>query len=223
MSTSSRRVARSLSLALGAFLGNALLLSALAGCATGGAAAQGELHAEAPRPAAESRPAESRPVATEGAPASPAAADGLAFTLPAASGQQVSRADLTRSGPAVIYFYRGSWCPTCRRQLKQINGVREALSQRGVGLAAISVDELDEEKRMVARLGLGFPVLSDGALEVARAYGAAEGSDEFAKPALVVLRRDGSVHWKQIGELASDESLAKLVLERAAEAGGQAR
>jgi len=32
-----------------------------------------------------------------------------AFTLPAHTGENVSLADLTKNGPAVIVFYRGFW------------------------------------------------------------------------------------------------------------------
>lgn len=226
MSTSSSRPDRSRLFALGALLAHAILLPALAGCATSGGAPQGELLAEAPRPAvAESAPAaaESAPAVAASKAAAPAAADELAFSLPAASGKQISRADLTRNGPAVIFFYRGSWCPSCRRQLRQISSVQATLAQRGVGVAAISADAPDEEKRMTERLGLQFPVLSDAALGVSRAYGAASGTDEFPTPALVVLRKDGTVQWKQVGEFSTDEAFAKLVVDRATEAGSPPR
>jgi peroxiredoxin len=223
VSTSPGRLDRSRRLALGALLANALLFSTLPGCAASGGAPPPAGYAEAPSPGSAESKTEHEPAAPEGKPAPSAPADGLAFTLPSGSGPQVSRADLTRSGPAVIFFYRGSWCPSCRQQLRQINSVQAALSQRGVGLAAISADEPEEAKRTAARLGLRFPVLSDEDLTVSRAYKAASADDEFAQPALVVLRKNGTVHWKQIGELSVDESFAKLVVERAAEAGANER
>jgi hypothetical protein len=39
----------------------------------------------------------------------PARASAPAFTLAAHTGEQVSLADLTKSGPAVLVFYRGYW------------------------------------------------------------------------------------------------------------------
>jgi peroxiredoxin len=145
--------------------------------------------------------------------------DAPTFTLPTASGQQVSLADLTRRGPAVVFFYRGYWCSSCRAQLRQINGVYEALAKRGVEVAAISVDEPEAAARLTTRIGLRFPVLRDERLNAARAYGAAAEGDDFPDPALVVIRKDGKVHWKQVGELGTGPSFAELVVQRATEAG----
>ena len=40
------------------------------------------------------------------------------FTLPNPSGRAVSLSALLRSGPAVVTFYRGGWCPYCNLQLR---------------------------------------------------------------------------------------------------------
>ena len=48
------------------------------------------------------------------------------FALPDATGRPVSLASLLASGPVVLVFYRGNWCPYCNVQLRAYN---QALDQ----------------------------------------------------------------------------------------------
>jgi peroxiredoxin len=42
------------------------------------------------------------------------------FTLPNATGNQVSLSELLKKGPVVLKFYRGEWCPICNLDLRAI-------------------------------------------------------------------------------------------------------
>lgn len=46
----------------------------------------------------------------------------------------------------VVLFYRGSWCPFCKAQLKSFQNGLEKLSAEGIGVLAISVDPLEKAK-----------------------------------------------------------------------------
>jgi peroxiredoxin len=92
------------------------------------------------------------------------------FELADAHGQKVSLADRLASGPVVLSFYRGAWCPICNTEL---SGLQEALprfAQLGASLIAVSPQAPDASQRLVQRLGLGYDVLSDDDQSVARAY-----------------------------------------------------
>ena len=45
-----------------------------------------------------------------------------------------------------LLFYRGSWCPFCKAQLKSFQNGLEKLSAEGIGVLAISVDPLEKAK-----------------------------------------------------------------------------
>ena len=45
-----------------------------------------------------------------------------AFALTGHDGKQVALTDLVADGPAVLIFYRGDWCPICRKQLGEVQG-----------------------------------------------------------------------------------------------------
>jgi thiol-disulfide isomerase/thioredoxin len=51
------------------------------------------------------------------------------FTLPDQRGKGVSLATLLGSGPAVVTFYRGGWCPYCNIQLRAYQAVLPAMCQ----------------------------------------------------------------------------------------------
>jgi peroxiredoxin len=92
-------------------------------------------------------------------------------TLPDASGRQVSISALLESGPVVISFYRGGWCPYCNLELRALQGKLSELRALGVSLVAISPELPDRSLSTVEKNELSFPVLSDVGNRVAREFG----------------------------------------------------
>jgi hypothetical protein len=60
------------------------------------------------------------------------------FTLPDARGKKLSLSDLLQSGPAVVTFYRGGWCPYCNIQLRAYQAAIPEMAALGATLVAIS-------------------------------------------------------------------------------------
>src|SRR5277367_6726719 len=60
------------------------------------------------------------------------------FTLPDANGKSVSLSECLRSGPAVVIFYRGGWCPYCNIQLRAYQRALDEFTGLGGQLLAIS-------------------------------------------------------------------------------------
>ncbi len=79
------------------------------------------------------------------------------------------------------------------------------LSSLGFGLAAVSVDEPQRSRALVAQLQLPFPLLCDTAREVVRAYGLFNEKEKggIAYPATFVLDRDRSVRFRSLDRTAS--------------------
>jgi peroxiredoxin len=96
------------------------------------------------------------------------------FTLDDASGNPVSLDQLVESGPAVIVFYRGGWCPYCNLALRTYQ--QELLPQLGAfdaRLVAISPQSPDESLSTVEKIALEFSVLSDPGARLADQIGIA--------------------------------------------------
>ncbi len=95
------------------------------------------------------------------------------ISLPDATGRTVSLRSLNASAPLVIVFYRGGWCPYCNLELRAWQRLLPEMQQRGVQLVAISPQSPDNSMSTAEKNELAFPVLSDSALEAARAFGIA--------------------------------------------------
>lgn len=93
------------------------------------------------------------------------------FTLPNAVGAKVALADLLESGPVVVSFYRGAWCPYCNLELRALQASLDELRAVGATLVAISPNTPDTSLTVVEKHELGFPVLSDAGNAVARRFG----------------------------------------------------
>jgi peroxiredoxin len=94
------------------------------------------------------------------------------FTLPDATGNDVSLTELVASGPVVLVFYRGGWCPFCNLALRQYQSeLVPLLGSYRATLAAISPQKPDESLTTVEKNDLQFTVLSDAGARLARRLG----------------------------------------------------
>jgi peroxiredoxin len=93
------------------------------------------------------------------------------FALLDAAGKSIILKDLLRSGPVVLTFYRGAWCPYCNIQLRAYQSILPQISALGARLVAISPQLPDNSLDTVNKNALTFDVLSDVGNDVARRYG----------------------------------------------------
>jgi peroxiredoxin len=93
------------------------------------------------------------------------------FELHDGDGMAWRSADLLRSGPLVIVFYRGRWCAYCNTQLVALQQVHSQIAAAGASLVAIS-PQTEKHSYMTRDMhALRFPVLSDPGNKVARQFG----------------------------------------------------
>ena len=144
------------------------------------------------------------------------------FTLPDATGGDVSLSELIADGPVVLVFYRGGWCPYCNLALHQYQSeLVPELASYGATLAAISPQEPDESLTTAEKHGLQFAVLSDAGASVARQLGIAfepaqdvleaqrtlgldirdgnaDGSPELPMPTVLIVDSDRAVRFVDV-------------------------
>lgn len=78
--------------------------------------------------------------------------------------------ELVTTGPVLLVFYRGGWCPYCNSQIHELTAAYPEYKKRGVTPVAISVDRVEESAKTQATYTIPFPVLSDSDLAAHRAY-----------------------------------------------------
>lgn len=94
------------------------------------------------------------------------------FALPDCDGRFVTLSGLLRTGPVVVSFFRGEWCPFCRAELNALMAVEPEIVENGAHLVLISPEPPSAELVAdVRRLGPRTHLLRDPMLGVALQYG----------------------------------------------------
>jgi len=93
------------------------------------------------------------------------------FSLPGVTGDTISLLETLASGPLVLTFYRGAWCPYCNIQLAAYERALPEIADAGGCLIAISPQKADGALSMTEKNSLTFDVLSDAGNKVARKFG----------------------------------------------------
>jgi peroxiredoxin len=104
------------------------------------------------------------------------------FALPDMDGRTVRLSTVLGSGPIVVSFYRGGWCPYCNLELRALQRLLPAFEALGARLLAISPQTPDQSLTTAQRNALSFTVLSDAGSAVARAFGIAFDLAEELRP-----------------------------------------
>ncbi len=144
------------------------------------------------------------------------------FTLSDATGASVTLDQIVESGPAVIVFYRGGWCPYCNLALRTYqHELLPELAAFGARLVAISPQLPDESLSTAEKAGLAFTLLSDPVSGVAKSIGISfqqaddvleaqrklgldltqvnvEGSTQLPRPTVLVLDSNCTVRFVDI-------------------------
>jgi peroxiredoxin len=97
----------------------------------------------------------------------------------------------TAGGTSVLVFYRGAWCPYCNIALNTYQSqLLPRLTERGVGLVAISPQKPDGSLSMQEKHNLSFAVLSDPSNTLARRLGILSHPSEGVRAAQMQLGLD---------------------------------
>ncbi len=137
------------------------------------------------------------------------------FTLPnPVSGDSVHLADL-RGCDVLVVFFRGTWCPFCREQMRVLSENYAQLQQAGIAIVGVVCQSKATVAYYLRTHPLPFPLLVDGSRQVARLYGthyylSHEGFN-LSHPALFILDKNGMITFAHVGRSMSDLPIDKLL------------
>ncbi|KDE98803.1 peroxiredoxin [Mycolicibacterium aromaticivorans JS19b1 = JCM 16368] len=139
-----------------------------------------------------------------------------------AHGKSTTISALRAHRPAVVVFYRGTWCPYCNLALKTYQDqLVPELSSRGIPLIAVSPQKPDGSLSTTEANALTFDVVSDPGNQIASALGIvvtpsaasravsqqlgvdlreanADGGYELPMPTVLIVDGDGVIAWSDI-------------------------
>ncbi len=105
------------------------------------------------------------------------------FTLLNATNQPIHLDEhLQKNNYIVLNFYRGSWCPYCNLELKQLQRIQGELRVLHAELLALSPEKPDNSLNLKEKENLKFEVLCDKNNAVARKFGLVYTIDEELLP-----------------------------------------
>lgn len=121
------------------------------------------------------------------------------FTLPDSTGHPERLADLLRVAPVLLFFFRGTWCPNCRKQWAELRPAMAKLLMSGVQCRGILAQARPSVAAYAESPGFPFPMLIDETRAVIKAYGVWHllGLDAFniARPSTFLIDEAGQVRW----------------------------
>jgi peroxiredoxin len=93
------------------------------------------------------------------------------FALPGPAERLISLTDALRTGPSIVTFYRGGWCPYCNIQVRAYQRSLPEIAGLGGQIIAISPQLPDGSLSVAEKNALELHVLSDAHDAVARSFG----------------------------------------------------
>ncbi|MBT3784907.1 redoxin domain-containing protein [bacterium] len=88
-------------------------------------------------------------------------------------GQETSLSELLQSGPVVLSFYRGGWCPFCNRELKELKEFNNRIQALGATIIGIAPEAANKLRDTHEHHNLPFALLVDPGNQIAKGYGVA--------------------------------------------------
>lgn len=92
------------------------------------------------------------------------------FTLNNRKGIGISLARELQSGPVVLSFLRGSWCPICTEELKALQEIHVEVRELGAEIIAISPQSIERNIEFGEAHNVGYYLLSDVDQQVIKDY-----------------------------------------------------
>ena len=109
------------------------------------------------------------------------------FTLPDKDGKNVSLSDFLGK-KVVLYFYPKDNTPGCTRQACAFAAAYNGFKEKNVEVIGISKDSMASHVKFAEKYNLPFILLSDGELEVIKAYGVWQEKKLYGKVSMGIVR-----------------------------------
>ncbi len=86
------------------------------------------------------------------------------------TGKQVELKKILETGPVVLFFYRGKWCPVCSRYLNDYQDSINIITDQGFNVVAITPESIENVEQTVKVHKLTFKVIYDCQEQIMKDY-----------------------------------------------------
>lgn len=85
-------------------------------------------------------------------------------------GNKISLSGLLKTGPVVLIFYRGQWCPVCNKHLSDLQAGLEKVKEKGAQIIAVTPEKPEYINQTISKTHISFPVLYDKDYIIMKSY-----------------------------------------------------
>ena len=93
------------------------------------------------------------------------------FSIKDQNGKTIELDKMLNNGAVVLLFYRGAWCPYCRKQLSELQESLGKITEKNASVIAITPSSEENIKKMVKKTGAKFHIGHDTNGKIMKAYG----------------------------------------------------
>lgn len=92
------------------------------------------------------------------------------FKATSQDGSLISLKKELKNGPVVLFFYRGSWCPYCNKQMAQLQDSLKFIKAKGASIIGVTPETNESMKKILKNSAASFPLISDTGTEIMNLY-----------------------------------------------------
>jgi peroxiredoxin len=85
-------------------------------------------------------------------------------------GEKIELSEKLKAGPVVLFFYRGSWCSYCTRQMKELQDSVSMITGKGASIIGITPETNNSIIKIAERSGASFPLIHDTGYKIMKQY-----------------------------------------------------
>lgn len=86
------------------------------------------------------------------------------------NGYSIELNSMLKTGPVVVIFYRGYWCPYCSRTLKSYADSIKYVTDKGAWFIAVTPETTEGVAKTIEKTNIKFSVLSDSQEKIMEAF-----------------------------------------------------
>jgi peroxiredoxin Q/BCP len=115
------------------------------------------------------------------------------FEGPTADGTRLGLKDFIGKKRVVLYFYPKDDTPGCTEEACSFRDNLQPIRSLGAEIVGVSLDSADSHKKFATKYGLLFPLISDTAKRIAKAYGALRETGTSTNRMTFLIDRKGKI------------------------------
>lgn len=115
-------------------------------------------------------------------------------------GKIINSEKILKNQKILLIFYRGNWCPYCRKHLKSLQNNLEALSKKGYFVLVVSPEKVEKIKETSKMFNATFSIVHDADSKIMNDYKVAFQVNKTNVPTYFNFTREKVAEYNEVGD-----------------------